>query len=85
MTLHCYTIVFSSKIDSLEAGHPFLKYASIHWISHTENFQETVFKIWKWEIIISSSHSFAQRPCNFTVEIRGVGQATIVITDWYGL
>ncbi|KAH8205298.1 hypothetical protein TruAng_000545 [Truncatella angustata] len=44
-------------------GHPFLKYASVYWIAHSENFWEEETKTWKiWKQIIFEGHELAKIP-----------------------
>lgn len=46
----------------LEQGHPFLKYASTHWISHTSRFRK-VSTTWDlWHRMITCGHDLAKRP-----------------------
>ncbi|KAJ1335026.1 ankyrin repeat domain-containing protein 50 [Microdochium nivale] len=52
-----------SKATTLEGGHPFLKYASAHWIAHTTYFQETRSKTWRlWKTMVTHGHGVAQMP-----------------------
>ncbi|UKZ75719.1 hypothetical protein TrVFT333_003411 [Trichoderma virens FT-333] len=49
--------------ERLRMGHPFLGYASIHWISHTSMFQKAKSKTWNlWEKMILGGHDLAMRP-----------------------
>ncbi|KAK7928425.1 Vegetative incompatibility protein HET-E-1 [Apiospora marii] len=52
-----------SRTTALEAGHPFLNYASVNWILHTTSFRETTSKTWRlWEIMVTNGHGIAQTP-----------------------
>jgi hypothetical protein len=46
----------------LEQGYPFLRYASIHWISHTSRFQETSGTWGLWYQMVTCGHDLAVRP-----------------------
>ena len=46
----------------LEQGHPFLKYASIHWISHTSRFRKASTTWGLWHQMITCGHDLAKRP-----------------------
>ncbi|PTB73955.1 hypothetical protein M440DRAFT_1440869 [Trichoderma longibrachiatum ATCC 18648] len=48
---------------SIEAGHPFLTYAAIHWISHTTRFERDKSKTWSlWVQMIRDGHDLAKKP-----------------------
>ncbi|PNP50699.1 hypothetical protein THARTR1_08619 [Trichoderma harzianum] len=48
---------------SANEGHPFLGYASIHWISHTTTFQKGKSKTWDlWENMIIQGHDLLKKP-----------------------
>jgi hypothetical protein len=50
-------------LRELQQSHPFLKYASIHWISHTSRFQKGASKTWdSWHQIVTYGHDLADRP-----------------------
>ena len=50
------------RAGKLEQGHPFLKYASTHWISHTSRFRK-VSTTWDlWHRMITCRHDLAKRP-----------------------
>jgi ankyrin repeat protein len=50
------------RSKSLEQSHPFLKYASIHWISHTSRFQKTSTTWGLWHQMITCGHDLAKVP-----------------------
>lgn len=48
---------------SIEAGHPFLTYAAIHWIFHTTRFERDKSKTWSlWVQMIRDGHDLAKKP-----------------------
>ncbi|KAK4164976.1 ankyrin repeat-containing protein [Cladorrhinum sp. PSN259] len=50
-------------LRKLQQSHPFLQYASIHWISHTSRFQKDKSKMWdSWHQIVTCGHDLANRP-----------------------
>jgi ankyrin repeat protein len=49
-------------IGGLEQDYPFLKYASIHWISHTSRFRKTSRTWGLWYQMITCGHDLAERP-----------------------
>jgi ankyrin repeat protein len=43
--------------------HPFLEYASMHWLQHTKEFQKDVSKTWNlWQKMVRYGHNLAQFP-----------------------
>jgi ankyrin repeat protein len=50
------------SLRKLEQGHSFLKYASIHWISHTSRFRKTSRTWGLWYQMITCGHDLAERP-----------------------
>ncbi|KAL6701543.1 hypothetical protein J3F84DRAFT_11129 [Trichoderma pleuroticola] len=49
--------------ERLLVGHPFLGYASIHWIYHTTMFQKGKSKTWNlWEKLIVQGHDLVEKP-----------------------
>ncbi|ORY61553.1 uncharacterized protein BCR38DRAFT_373468, partial [Pseudomassariella vexata] len=49
--------------ERLQVEHPFLKYAAIHWISHTCDFQQKESKSWNlWKRIIIDVNNLAIKP-----------------------
>ncbi|KAK3294819.1 uncharacterized protein B0H64DRAFT_195872 [Chaetomium fimeti] len=47
----------------LEQSHAFLKYASVHWISHTSRFRKDRSTTWDlWHRMITCGHDLAKRP-----------------------
>ncbi|TLD28600.1 hypothetical protein PspLS_03931, partial [Pyricularia sp. CBS 133598] len=60
-----YDMKFDSKTADLEAGNPFLNYASIHGISHTKNLQKSTSRTWsQWKTMVTGSYKIAQTPWN---------------------
>ncbi|KAK4064438.1 hypothetical protein Trihar35433_7955 [Trichoderma harzianum] len=52
-----------SAKEELHVRHPFLGYASIHWISHTTMFQKENSKTWNsWERMIVQGHDLVKKP-----------------------
>ncbi|KAM6485240.1 ankyrin repeat-containing domain protein [Trichoderma sp. SZMC 28011] len=52
-----------SAREGLHVEHPFLRYASIHWISHTTMFQKEKSKTWNlWERMIVQGHELVKKP-----------------------
>ncbi|KAK3393558.1 hypothetical protein B0H63DRAFT_491470 [Podospora didyma] len=50
-------------LRKLQQSHPFLKYASIHWISHTSRLQKDISTTWDlWHRIVTCGHDLANRP-----------------------
>ncbi len=48
---------------NLVQAHPFLKYASAHWISHTTRFRKGSTASWDlWHQIATYGHDLAERP-----------------------
>ncbi|KAL6794164.1 ankyrin repeat-containing domain protein [Trichoderma sp. SZMC 28012] len=68
-----------SAKEGLHVGHPFLEYASIHWISHTAMFQKEKSKTWNlWEKMIVQGHELVKKPW-----IEGPFEKSIgTILDW---
>ncbi|KAI6288058.1 hypothetical protein MCOR27_001082 [Pyricularia oryzae] len=55
----------SSTTSDLKAEHPFLNYASIHWLSHTKNFGKDLSKTWnQWKAMVVGNYKIAQTPWN---------------------
>lgn len=49
--------------ERLRVGHPFLGYASLHWIYHTTMFQKGKSKTWTlWEKMIVQGHDLVEKP-----------------------
>ncbi|KAJ2896038.1 hypothetical protein MKZ38_005923 [Zalerion maritima] len=49
--------------EKQQQGHPFLAYASEHWISHTTDFREEKSTTWKqWQSLVVDDHDLAQKP-----------------------
>ncbi|KAL7786099.1 hypothetical protein V8C43DRAFT_290502 [Trichoderma afarasin] len=49
--------------EKLHVGHPFLKYASVHWILHTATFQIGKSQTWGlWEKMIVQGHELVKKP-----------------------
>ena len=47
----------------LQHSHPFLEYASMHWVSHTSRFQKDISETWdSWHQIVTCGHGLANRP-----------------------
>ncbi|VUC25161.1 unnamed protein product [Clonostachys rosea] len=50
-------------LDSLYQAHPFLTYASVHWISHSSRFIQDQSSTWQlWKRMVTEGHELAQRP-----------------------
>ncbi|KAL5585649.1 hypothetical protein FOVSG1_013341 [Fusarium oxysporum f. sp. vasinfectum] len=55
-------------LDRLQQGHPFLKYAAKHWVSHTADFQKGSSSTWSsWYHIITNGHALAHVPCQESI------------------
>ncbi|VUC23261.1 unnamed protein product [Clonostachys rosea] len=52
-----------AALESFQAGHPFLNYASQHWISHTKTFQNDLSRSFQlWKRMITEGHGLARNP-----------------------
>ncbi|KAI1076442.1 hypothetical protein F5B20DRAFT_572881 [Whalleya microplaca] len=52
-----------TRLLPLHLGHPFLKYATTHWIYHTANFQDGESETWNlWKYMVIHGHDLAIRP-----------------------
>ncbi|KAH8667894.1 hypothetical protein BGZ61DRAFT_498355 [Ilyonectria robusta] len=52
-----------TAIETLQLANPFLRYASIHWIFHTRNFEKESSKMWHtWKQMIIHGHALAVSP-----------------------
>lgn len=50
------------SMQKLQQCHPFLRYATVHWISHTRRFRQSS-KTWNlWHRMITSGHALAKKP-----------------------
>jgi len=50
-------------LEKLQQSHPFLRYASIHWISHTDKFRKGISRTWDiWLRMVTCGHDLAKRP-----------------------
>ncbi|KAF6805667.1 ankyrin repeat-containing protein, partial [Colletotrichum plurivorum] len=50
-------------ITKLQDRHPFLKYASVHWISHTTRFTRRTSSTWSlWRQVVTQGHGLAKIP-----------------------
>lgn len=53
----------AEAINTLQIYYPFLKYASVHWISHTTRFRHRTSSTWgMWEQIFTQKHGLAEIP-----------------------
>ncbi|KAF3808773.1 hypothetical protein GCG54_00010964 [Colletotrichum gloeosporioides] len=53
----------AEAINTLQVHHPFIKYASVHWISHTTRFRHRKSSTWgMWQEIFTQKHGLAKIP-----------------------
>ncbi|EQB44797.1 hypothetical protein CGLO_16412 [Colletotrichum gloeosporioides Cg-14] len=53
----------AEAINTLQVHYPFLKYASVHWISHTTRFRRRTSSTWgMWKQIFTQKHGLAKIP-----------------------
>lgn len=53
----------AEAINTLQVHYPFIKYASVHWISHTTRFRYRTSSTWDmWQHIITQKHGLAKIP-----------------------
>ncbi|KAF4810565.1 Ankyrin repeat and KH domain-containing protein 1 [Colletotrichum siamense] len=53
----------AEAINTLQIHYPFIKYASVHWISHTTRFRLHTSSTWgMWQHIITQKHGLAELP-----------------------
>ncbi|KAF6787047.1 ankyrin repeat-containing protein [Colletotrichum sojae] len=60
-------------ITKLQDQHPFLKYASVHWISHTTRFTRRTSSTWSlWRQVVTQGHGLAKIPWSIGKEPRAL-------------
>ncbi|KAL7796741.1 hypothetical protein V8C37DRAFT_408226 [Trichoderma ceciliae] len=65
--------------ESLHAKHPFLRYASTHWIFHTTMFQKRRSKSWNiWQEMVLQGHDLAEKPWG----VESFSASSSPILDW---
>ncbi|KAL6837249.1 hypothetical protein V8C40DRAFT_229538 [Trichoderma camerunense] len=65
--------------EGLLVGHPFVRYASTHWISHTTTFQKGKSNTWNlWEKMIVQGHDLVKKPW---IE-KSFNESIGTIVDW---
>ncbi|KAI1328541.1 hypothetical protein F5Y16DRAFT_150403 [Xylariaceae sp. FL0255] len=53
----------TATTEDSHSAHPFLRYAEIHWITHSKQFQPEETKIWAiWRSLLSIAHETAKKP-----------------------
>ncbi|CAI0650533.1 unnamed protein product [Colletotrichum noveboracense] len=53
----------AEAINTLQNHHPFIKHASVHWISHTTRFKHNTSSTWgMWQQIFTQKHGLAKIP-----------------------